>query len=92
MTRVLITPSGDRVSAIRMFDIDGTEVTLDHDIPIPCKPKLPYDAMSIGDSFTVPRELRLTVSRQIATANKRQGGRRYIYRTYGNTVRVWRVA
>lgn len=92
MTTHLITPNGDRVSSTRIFDIEGTEVILDHDIPVPCKPLLPYDSMAIGDSFTVPIELRKAVSGHISAQNRRQGGRRFIYRTIGNTVRVWRVA
>lgn len=92
MTKILITPNGDFVSNTPVFNIEGTTVVIDHDTPIPTKPRLPYDAMSIGDSFTIPLDLRSVVSRQIGVLNKRQGGRRFIYRTYGDTVRIWRVS
>ena len=51
----------------------------------------PYESMEVGDSFAVP----LTARAKVLNANYRAGKRlamKFVARTEGEVVRVWRVA
>ena len=51
----------------------------------------PYDEMDVGDSFVVPVEARA----KVLNANYRAGrrlGLRFMAKTEGNVIRVWRTA
>ena len=51
----------------------------------------PYEDMEIGDSFVVPLGARQKVMNANSRASKRLG-RRFIARTEGDLVRIWRVS
>ena len=51
----------------------------------------PYESMEIGDSFAVP----LTARAKVLNANYRAGkrlGMKFVARTEGDVVRVWRMS
>jgi|APCry1669189000_1035189.scaffolds.fasta_scaffold119846_2 hypothetical protein len=52
--------------------------------------KYPYDDMQIGDSFTVPVSHKANVMNANHRAGKRLA-RRFMARTEGDYVRVWRI-
>ena len=52
--------------------------------------KYPYDDMQIGDSFTVPVSHKANVMNANHRAGKRLA-RRFMARTEGEYVRVWRI-
>ena len=51
----------------------------------------PYGEMDVGDSFVVPAEYRAKVLNANYRAGKRLG-RKFVARSEGNSLRVWRVA
>jgi hypothetical protein len=51
----------------------------------------PYGEMDVGDSFVVPLEARQKVMNANTRAWKRLG-RKFVARTEGDVVRVWRVS
>jgi len=72
--------------------------TIDSHIPTPMKhqgtpSKYPFNTMEIGDSFFVPNvEGKRNPAAQSAHTDGRRKGRKYVTRTEGNGLRVWRTA
>ncbi len=63
-------------------------------IPLPgvkTAPKYPWDTMAVGDSFLSPGVNLESMRAQVAHAGNRRGYR-FIARSEGDGVRVWRVA
>ena len=76
---------------------------VEKDIPVPEKSsrdrKYPLDQMEVGDSFLVPTDPAMTVSKlqkkasaSVAYAHRTLGGRRFVTRQVEGGVRVWRIA
>lgn len=51
----------------------------------------PYEGMEVGDSFAVPKEARQKVANANYRASKRLGYK-FVSKTEGEMLRVWRVA
>lgn len=71
--------------------IQAIELSKGVDLP---KPRVvfayPYGEMEVGDSFVVPAEYRAKVLNANYRAGKRLG-RKFVARSEGHSLRVWRV-
>lgn len=69
-------------------------IEIERDVAVPAQRQVyayPYEEMEVGDSFCVPAGAR----QKVLNANYRAGKRlqmRFVARTEGDVVRVWRVA
>lgn len=65
-------------------------IQVDKGIPMPSdgRSKYPWKTMEVGDSFTVEKKLRASVTSNMT----KHGSRRFTTRGEGELVRVWRVA
>lgn len=70
------------------------KINIDKNVPIPEKVgrecKYPWRQMEIGDSFFIEGKRTNNMCSLIAAAGKRIG-RKFISRTIGNGVRIWRI-
>jgi len=73
--------------------MDMQKIELEHGIrlpPVRVVFSYPYETMAVGDSFTVPVEARPKVLNANYKASKRLN-MKFMARTKGDIVRVWRV-